>query len=375
MPDDRYQGRQSSDRPSFSGPRQFSGPGPTSTTATRGRPSGRRPEWRFRPRRSRTPCACATAIARSRSADRRRSSVRFSTTSRDVDPTPRRGVDKARAHRPAGSQRSCGGGPAASRARERARAHQAGGAGCCLERQAHDHTEHAGRQGAGGAQGIHATPRGGCHPKAPRRQLHAPAGAPHPRTQRSEGIGHRQAAGHLPSALTSLRAERPESPRGPIGGAVVWRQGGWGHSGNLSAECPALWSGGRGRRALPLSLSVPWFRAMKIIALARSLPNSLSAAALWSGGRGLGTHDSACPLPSVTPAPCRPSPLAIPLVNPAQALLRIIGQAGKRTDATSTPPRPPDRGPLLRDRMRVGFPPMKEYSRADPVLSNSVLTT
>ena len=28
MPDDRYQGRQSSDRPSFSGPRQFSGPRP-----------------------------------------------------------------------------------------------------------------------------------------------------------------------------------------------------------------------------------------------------------------------------------------------------------------------------------------------------------
>ncbi|MGA8665796.1 MAG: hypothetical protein WB804_02900, partial [Candidatus Dormiibacterota bacterium] len=63
MPDDRYQGRQSSDRPSFSGPRQFSGPRPNFNN------SDTRPPFRPSPRVE-VPAAPISHSLRLRDGDR-----------------------------------------------------------------------------------------------------------------------------------------------------------------------------------------------------------------------------------------------------------------------------------------------------------------
>ena len=229
MPDDRpYQGRPSSDRPSFAGPRQFSGPRPSFTT------TNSRPPFRPAPRVE-VPAAPMSHSLRLRDGDREIEVSGSAAFVRQVlDDLPAmwarlHGEGSARPARidlPARASEA----PVAAEQRDdrvpesAPEPIQTAAPAARAQRQAHRHTQHAGRQGARGAQGFHPAPRGRGDPQAPRRQLHPAAGAPDPRAQRSEGLGHRRAAGHLPPALTLGRLSGAH--RSPVPGAVVWRQGG-----------------------------------------------------------------------------------------------------------------------------------------------------
>ena len=208
MPDDRpYQGRPSSDRPSFSGPRQFSGPRPSFNNDSR---NDSRPPFRPAPRVE-VPAAPMSHSLRLRDGEREievSGSAAFVRQVLDDLPamwTRLHGEGSTRPARidlPAHTDAPAPVVEHVNRVPESApRARANGSATGGIERQTHHHAEHAGRQGARSPEGLHATPRGGGDPQTSRRQLHASTSPAHPGAERSEGIGNRRAPRHLPPAL------------------------------------------------------------------------------------------------------------------------------------------------------------------------------
>ncbi len=217
MPDDRpYQGRPSSDRPSFSGPRQFSGPRP-SFNNNDSRPqfnNDSRPPFRPAPRVE-VPAAPMSHSLRLRDGEREIEVSGSAAFVRQVlDDLPAMwgrlhgegSTRPARIDLPARTEASA---PAAEPANHHA-----------PEEDAPARVKAAAPPAAAASNGkttrstpddkviavlkeFDTAPRGRGDPQAPWWQFHPAAGSPDPRAQRAEGLGHRRAPRHVPPAVVA----------------------------------------------------------------------------------------------------------------------------------------------------------------------------
>ena len=220
MPDDRpYQGRPSSDRPSFSGPRQFSGPRPNFNNND-SRPSfnnDSRPPFRPAPRVE-VPAAPMSHSLRLRDGDREievSGSAAFVRQVLDDLPAMWTRLHGEGSTRPARIDL-----PARTEAPVAA---LAGAAAPVADEVAPAPVKAAAPAPAAASNGkstrstpddkvlavlkeLDAASRRRGDPQAPRWHLHSAAGSPDPRAQRSKGHRDRRAPRHVPPAVNASRA-------------------------------------------------------------------------------------------------------------------------------------------------------------------------